>query len=145
MRNLDISFPCVRRRYPMRLIRVAVVASAAVLIASSCARVTRDVTTDPAVKAQQGRDSFGDESKANADRMYDEGKRVFRDDTFGSEAFWGDTLRLHLAVLGEKQGGVGPGLSPKDALKMGLKVDQGRMPKAALEMVKKASMDLEKP
>ena len=128
----------------MRLNSVAV-ASAVLLVAGSCARVTRDVTTDPAVKAQQGRDSFGDESKANADRLYDEGKRVFRDDTFGSEVFWGDTLKLHLAVLGEKQGGVGPGLSPKDALKVGLKVDQGRMPKAAIEMIKKESLSLEKP
>src|SRR3954462_10855815 len=77
--------------------------------------------------------------------MYDEGKRIFRDDTFGSEAFWGDTLQLHRAILGEKQGGVGPGLSPKDALKLGLKVDQGRMPKAAIEMIKTQAASLENP
>ncbi|MCA1559956.1 MAG: hypothetical protein LC753_01000 [Acidobacteria bacterium] len=77
--------------------------------------------------------------------MYEEGQKVFRHDTFGSEAFWGDKLQLHRAILGEKQGGVGPGVSPKDALKLGLKVDQGEMPEAAVEMIKRASLDLEKP
>ena len=37
-------------------------------------------------------------------------------ETFGSEAFWGDTLQLHKAIAGEKNGGVGPGVSPKAAL-----------------------------
>src|ERR687886_2783775 len=115
------------------------------LFVAACARLTKGVQTDPSVKAQQGRSSFGDESADNAKRLYDEGKRIFRDDTFGSEAFWGDTLRLHLAILGEQQGGVGPGLSPKDALKLGLKVDQGAMPEAAVEMIKRMSTDLDKP
>src|SRR5919204_3897785 len=129
----------------MRPATIAIVTAVVLSFAASCARITRDVPTDPAVKAQKGRESFSDEAKTNADRMYDEGKRIFRDDTFGSEAFWGDTLKLHLAILGEKQGGVGPGLSPKDALKMGLKVDQGRMPKAAIEMIKKEAASLDNP
>jgi hypothetical protein len=129
----------------MRPRLILTLAAGLVVLSISCARVTRDVSTDPAVKAQQGRDSFGDESKVNADRMYDEGKRIFRDDTFGSEAFWGDTLQLHRAILGEKQGGVGSGLSPKDALKLGLKVDLGRMPNAAIEMIKKQAASLENP
>src|SRR4051812_37810596 len=99
----------------MRLRTIAVCVGL-IALTMSCVRLTRDVSTNPAVKAQHGRDSFADESKANADRMYDEGKRVFRDDTFGSEAFWGGTLQLHRAILGETQGGVGPGLTPKDAL-----------------------------
>jgi hypothetical protein len=44
------------------------------------------------------------------------GKRIFRFDTFGDEAFWGDALKLHLAILGNKNGGDGLGLSPNDAL-----------------------------
>jgi hypothetical protein len=48
----------------------------------------------------------------NAARMLREGRRTFRSDTLGSEAFWGDTLKLHLAVAGAAGGGVGPGLSP---------------------------------
>ena len=60
--------------------------------------------------------------------MFDEGKKIFRHDTFGSEGFWGDKRRLHQTILGKKQGGVGPGLSPKEALKLGLKVDRSEMP-----------------
>ena len=41
------------------------------------------------------------------------GRNIFRYDTFGDEAFWGDTLQLHQAIAGAKNGGVGPGVSPK--------------------------------
>ena len=59
----------------------------------------------------------------NAGRMIFEGRRTFRFDTFGDEAFWGGTLQLHNAIKGDKLGGVGPGVSPKTALGVGLKVD----------------------
>lgn len=59
----------------------------------------------------------------NAGRMISEGRRTFRSDTFGDEAFWGGTLQLHNAIKGDKLGGVGPGVSPKTALGVGLKVD----------------------
>ena len=49
----------------------------------------------------------------NARRLMDEGRATFRSDTFGSEGFWGGALQLHRAIAGEKNGGVGPGLSPK--------------------------------
>src|SRR5215831_2101448 len=51
------------------------------------------------------------------------GRRIFRFDTFGDEAFWGDTLKLHRAIEGAAFGGVGPGISPRAALNLGLKVD----------------------
>src|SRR5215211_6122157 len=54
----------------------------------------------------------------NAQRMIEEGRRIFRYDTFGDEAFWGDQLKLHQAVVGQKLGGVGAGLSPKMALSL---------------------------
>jgi hypothetical protein len=48
-------------------------------------------------------------------------RKTFRFDTFGDEAFWGDTLKLHRAIAGSKLGGVGPGVSPRTALSVGLK------------------------
>src|SRR5215471_20909126 len=66
---------------------------------------------------------------ANAQKLIEEGRQIFRFDTFGSEAFWGDTLQLHKAIAGEKNGGVGPGVSPKTALSVGLKVDADALPK----------------
>jgi hypothetical protein len=111
----------------------------------ACGGLTRDIQTDPSVRAQQGRTSFDEETDAYMKELYEEGQKIFRNDTFGSEAFWGDQLQLHRAILGQAQGGVGPGISPREALKLGLKVDLGEMPEAAIEMVKRASTDLDKP
>src|SRR5215208_4793266 len=71
-----------------------------------------------------------DPSLANATRMIAEGRRTFRYDTFGDEAFWGDTLQLHQALQGEQFGGVGAGVSPKTALAVGLNVDVDALPAA---------------
>ena len=38
----------------------------------------------------------------NAAQMLDQGRNVFRFDTFGDEKFWGDTLMLHKAIEGKK-------------------------------------------
>jgi mono/diheme cytochrome c family protein len=75
----------------------------------------------------------------------DEGRRTFRYDTFGSEAFWGDTLQLHKAVAGERNGGVGPGVSPKTALSVGLKVDVDALPEALKKQLKAGKVDLDDP
>jgi hypothetical protein len=53
--------------------------------------------------------------RENAQEMIVEGRQTFRFDTFGDEAFWGDTLQLHQAIAGEELGGVGPGVSPNTA------------------------------
>ena len=43
---------------------------------------------------------------SNSRRMVREGRQIFRFDTFGDEAFWGDLLGLHKAIEGTKFGGV---------------------------------------
>ena len=74
----------------------------------------------------------------HAEAMLAEGKNTFRFDTFGSEAFWGDQLQLHKAIAGEKNGGVGPGVSPKTALSVGLKVDADALPDALKQQIAEA-------
>jgi hypothetical protein len=64
-----------------------------------------------------------DSAVKNARKMISEGRHAFRFDTFGDEVFWGDALKLHEAIEGARFGGVGPGLSPRNALALGLKVD----------------------
>jgi hypothetical protein len=81
----------------------------------------------------------------NARLMLDEGRRVFRFETFGDEAFWGDTLKLHQAIAGSKLGGVGPGVSPKTALSVGLKVDVDAVPPAVAVALKAGRVDLDDP
>jgi hypothetical protein len=73
---------------------------------------------------------------ANANRMLEEGKQTFRFDTFGSEAFWGDKIRLHEAIAGEKNGGVGKGIGPTEALGQGLKVDADALPPDLVAKIK---------
>jgi hypothetical protein len=80
---------------------------------------------------------------ANADRLLAEGRQIFRDDTFGSEAFWGGALALHQAIAGAKRGGIGPGLSPKSALAVGLKVDLERLPDSLVASLKAGKVDLD--
>jgi hypothetical protein len=77
--------------------------------------------------------------------MLEEGKKTFRYDTFGSEAFWGDTLQLHKAIAGEKNGGVGPGVSPKTALAVGLKVDVDALPAALKTEIAAGKVNLDDP
>ena len=81
----------------------------------------------------------------NARQMLDEGRRVFRYETFGDEAYWGDTLKLHRAIAGAKLGGVGPGVSPKTALSVGLKVDVDAVPAAVAAALKAGQVDLDDP
>lgn len=81
----------------------------------------------------------------NAQRLIEEGRQIFRYDTFGSEAFWGDTLQLHKAIAGEANGGVGPGVSPATALSVGLKVDADALPAALKERLAAGEVDLDDP
>src|SRR5215212_8482445 len=72
---------------------------------------------------------FDAQISSNAQQMLEEGRRIFRFDTFGDEVFWGDKLKLHQAIQGSKFGGVGAGVSPKAALAVGLStVDDAFMP-----------------
>lgn len=101
----------------------------------------------PAAQAQAPAASgpFDSTITQNAQRMIEEGRRIFRYDTFGDEAFWGDRLRLHQAIVGQKLGGVGPGLSPKAALSLGLKVDSEAVPPDLAAQIKAGKVDMNDP
>lgn len=81
----------------------------------------------------------------NANAMVAQGREIFRYSTFGDEAFWGDTLGLHQAIEGAALGGIGPGLDPKTALQVGLKVDMDRLPAALVEQIKAGKVELGSP
>jgi mono/diheme cytochrome c family protein len=73
------------------------------------------------------------------------GRNTFRFDTFGDEEFWGGALRLHEAIAGAANGGVGPGLSPKAALELGLKVDSRALPPQLVQAIRAGRVDLDDP
>ena len=77
--------------------------------------------------------------------LVEQGKQTFRFDTFGDEAFWGDTLHLHQALAGAANGGVGPGVSPKTALAVGLKVDVNALPLAVRDAIAAGKVNLDDP
>ncbi len=95
--------------------------------------------------ASQPASPFDGAITKNAHEMMEQGRQVFRFNTFGSEAFWGDALQLHKAIAGEKNGGVGGGVSPKTALSVGLKVDADALPDSLKQQLKDGKVDLEDP
>jgi hypothetical protein len=73
------------------------------------------------------------------------GRQIFREETFGDEAFWGGVLGLHEAIAGAANGGVGDGLSPAKALELGLKVDVESLPRTLQRALRKSAVNLNDP
>jgi hypothetical protein len=86
-----------------------------------------------------------DPISANAKRMIEEGRQIFRYETFGDEAYWSTALQLDKAIAGAKNGGVGAGLSPKAALAAGLKVDMDAIPADVAAAIKAGKVNLDDP
>jgi hypothetical protein len=81
----------------------------------------------------------------NAADLVARGRHVFRFETFGDQAFWGDQLHLHQAFEGSKFGGVGAGVSPNTALSVGLKVDVDALPASLIDELKQGQVNLDDP
>jgi hypothetical protein len=77
--------------------------------------------------------------------MLENGREIFRHDTFGSERFWGDALKLHRAITGTNHGGVGPGVAPQTAFAVGLKVDADALPTSLKQALAAGQVDLSVP
>ena len=101
---------------------------------------------DSAAQSQKTQVSGFDEViSKHAQKMMENGRHIFRFDTFGSEAFWGDALQLHKALAGAKNGGVGGGVSPRTALAVGLKVDADALPESLKQQLKEGKVNLDDP
>lgn len=74
--------------------------------------------------------------ESNAQKMIEEGRQILRFDTFGDEAFWGDTLKLHTAI---------ETVSPKAAVELGLKIDVSALPKNVIREIREGIFDFENP
>src|SRR5579859_1062035 len=128
-------------RMPQRKQIAMIFLAAALLLASvvavgrsrhiSAQEINHDMNRDPVV--------------ANATRKVEQGRQIFRFDTFGDQAFWGDTLKLHQAIEGAALGGVGPGLSPNNAIALGLKVDVDALPDHLQQELRKGKVNLNSP
>ncbi len=94
-------------------------------------RETPDGSGDP--------DTWSASINDNADEMLEKGKAIFRFETFGNEVFWTDKLKLHTVLVDQKHGGIGEGLTPKQALDAGLKVDLILLPEVLKQKIKEGS------
>lgn len=81
----------------------------------------------------------------HAIREIRKGREAFRYATFGDEDFWGGSLGLHESIAGAANGGVGPGVSPKTALAVGLKVDVEALPGRLQRAIRKGAVNLDDP
>lgn len=67
----------------------------------------------------------------------EQGRTIFRFDTFGDETFWTDTLRMHEVIAAN--------VSPAVALQVGLKVDVDALPPALRAGLLAGTVDLDDP
>jgi cytochrome c peroxidase len=116
------------KRYSVSLL--AVTALCLVLAALALAPATQQPATG------QSTSDFLGNAQENARQLVSQGRQIFRFDTLGDEAFWGEQLRLHQAVAS---------LSPRQALALGLKVDAEALPPAVVEQIKRGEVDLDNP
>jgi mono/diheme cytochrome c family protein len=116
-----------------------------ILVALGVVYVTERGRAQERAALLQKTDRFDNQINSNAQQMLEQGRQIFRYDTFGDEVYWTDTLKLHRAIEGQKLGGVGPGVSPKTALAVGLKVDMDALPADLVEKVKKGEVNLDDP
>lgn len=92
--------------------------------------------------------SGGDKKDPSNERkrsVVSDGKETFRFDTFGDEDFWSGLLHIDKAIAGVGHGGFGPGVSPKTALAVGLKVDADALPPEVIAGIQSGSINLDDP
>src|SRR5688572_20219212 len=82
---------------------------------------------------------------ASAGTMIADGRRIFRFDDFEDFHFWGESLKLHQAIAGSANAGVGPGLSPRNALALGLKIDSEAIPAPIADGLRAGRYNLDDP
>ncbi|MGH7506581.1 MAG: hypothetical protein ACRELX_13055 [Longimicrobiales bacterium] len=91
-----------------------------------------------AVVACESESGAGPEEPAPLDpALVAEGQEIFRYDTFGDEAYWTDTLRMHEVVASS--------VSPALALQVGLKVDVDALPAEVQQALAAGEVDLDDP
>jgi mono/diheme cytochrome c family protein len=84
-----------------------------------------------------GGDDDDDDAAARNAALVAEGKQTFRFETFGDEAKWTDTLRLHEVIRSA--------VDPTTALSVGLKVDAEALPPNVVAGIQNGSVSLTSP
>jgi len=128
----------------MRTAGTALTLAATLFVAALALTVTGRVGAQTATMLSRP-GSFDEVIQNTSGELFRSGQQIFRFDTFGDERFWSDTLRLHQAVAGASNGGVGTGVGPAAALAAGLKVDVDMVPQPILAGIQSGTVNLNDP
>ena len=82
-------------------------------------------------------DAVHDEAVSPDPALVAKGRDIFRDDTFGDETKWTDTLRMHEVIR--------TAVDPTTALSVGLKVDAEALPPAVVQGIRNGTISLTSP
>jgi len=97
----------------------------AVLLLAATKQITQDTTSN-----------FLGSAETNSQEMIQQGRHIFRFDTFGDQAFWGNQLKLHQTINT---------LTPRQALALGLKIDSAALPPAVIQAIQNGTVNLDDP
>ena len=81
--------------------------------------------------------SSDDDGAADQAALLEQGRQIFRHDTFGDERLWTDQLRLHEVIA--------TSVDPRAALAVGLKVDAEALPQTVVDGIGNGSISLTDP
>src|SRR5262245_47188852 len=124
-------------RFKKQAVIVVLITSIVVLI--QCSKPFEKENADQVINEQPTKA----ESKNKS--LVEQGKQIFRFDTFGDEDFWSGLLHIDKAILGMNNGGFGNGVSPVDALNVGLKVDVNALPPEVVAQIESGDIKLTDP
>ena len=103
---------------------IAALGGAIALTAAACGGSSDDDVAEQDSSAQQA-------------ALIEQGKQIFRFDTFGDERQWTDVLRMHEVISAA--------VDPMTALSVGLKVDAEALPQSVVSGIQDGSIDLKSP
>lgn len=119
---------------------VVVLSLVALVAITQCTKMER--SGDEADATAPGKPAVQHEGQQ---RFIDQGKEIFRYDAFGDEDFWSGILHIDKAIAGSDNGGFGPGVSPRTALAVGLKVDAEALPAEVVAGISSGNINLDDP
>ncbi len=124
-------------RFKKQFVIVVLITSIVILV--QCTKSFEKKDSDQAMTEEQTK------SNAKNKSLIEQGKEIFRFDTFGDEDFWSGLLHIDKAILGANNGGFGPGVSPATALSVGLKVDVEALPPEVVAGIESGAIKLDDP
>jgi mono/diheme cytochrome c family protein len=99
--------------------------------------VVRAAAGVAALLAGCGGGNSDEDAQAERARTIAQGRQIFRFETFGDEAKWTDTLRMHEVIAAA--------VDPSTALAVGLKVDADALPQSIKDGIAAGTVDLKSP